>query len=1102
MVLVSVYHAAVLPFARKNFSTIMRQLAVFTAFFFFWVFTTKAQVALLNENFDACVLPANWQVNIVGNPNPVWYVGNAIQNDDNNGQSMNGSCFLFIDDDASGDQTLPYQIDFVSPVFDASQHPTVELSVDVHYRDWNEADESFDVLVSDGTTETLIRRYDKFRSTGSNLYDYETLVFDLALVTNSPNARLIFRYNDASGYNWWAGVDNISVTGKGQGTNVMVESFNGCEKPAGWETQVVNGVDDWKFGLITEGAALGGSNSMDGSCFAFFDDDLLGADTPFSVVRLVSPWFDGTQFGLFTLDLDVILRYYKEKIAVIVQHGNGEEFLVRESAGDVGGPYFSDYVHVALDLSPFRSQQMRVIFEYDDGQDWGWWAGIDNVKVTGDGPAFDVCANAFPLITGQTCLPTSNANALLDGPLPTCVEKSVGGLWYRWTADFTGTARLSTRAKFNDLVNVFTGDCANPQLVLCDNRDEHGFTGESTYFSVQTGTSYLFRVSGREGGFGISRGTLCVGIEQVQSPPNIPANDDCANATVLEIDANCLNNNNIHASTSPTLPALNDLARHDVWYTFTAPSLAPNEVLDFQSNAQFSDILTAYSGGCNSLTEIATNHKGRSLQWGSLTAGETYWVQVSGTFATVEGGLCPQILKKNLDAPVNDQCVSAIPINIGGACTDGSNVGATFSGLTPPCVISVASDVWYSFVAPASGSVRFNTGAEFPHILTVWKGECGNFESVLCIQNPLRCDGFATLGALSAGDTYFVQIASQIAATGPAVGHFCLQIMDGSQVPPFEAMQLQVLEKCVTTNVSEIQVLVQNGIAPYDFSGTANGQLLNSGDHYLVVVTDAIGCETSLTGTTEDCEAVVCAISGTVTTVQPSCSNLTNGSLAAMVTGGTAPYTYLWSNGQTNAELSGLAAGDYSVIVRDAVDCETILTTSLLNPSTITAVPSSIEQPHQGQSDGAIFLEVAGGTGQYNYVWLRNGTPFVSSEDLTNAPAGDYTLVISDGNGCTASFEFTLTETVGNQDVATEFFTEIFPNPAHEKAWLAVAFPKAQSLHLTLSDATGRALHTWTVRDATEQNIPLDLKNLPSGTYQLIIRTENAVWVEQLVVGK
>jgi hypothetical protein len=266
-------------------------------------------------------------------------------------------------------------------------------------------------------------------------------------------------------------------------------------------------------------------------------------------------------------------------------------------------------------------------------------------------------------------------------------------------------------------------------------------------------------------------------------------------------------------------------------------------------------------------------------------------------------------------------------------------------------------------------------------------------------------------------------------------------------------------------------------------------------------VTDANGCEAAYSGQTEDCQALPCAVTGVLTAIQPLCHNAANGALSVMVTGGTGAYSYEWSNGASVSSLSGLPAGAYAVTVRDAVDCEIVLTDTLVAPPAITAVPTSIEPPHQGQSDGAIYVDVAGGNGQYGYVWLRNGQFFVNSEDLTNAPAGDYTLVVTDGNGCTAQFDFTLTETVGNQEVSDTFFTEVFPNPAQEQAWLAVAFPRARTLHLSLTDASGRVLHTWTVRNVTEQNLPIDLKGLPAGTYRLQIRTEQETIVEKVIVG-
>ncbi len=1064
----------------------------------------RAQTTLFAENFDnGCVLPAGWQVNFTGNQNPVWYVGNALQNNDQNGLSMNGSCFLIIDDDATGDNTPAFVSDFVTPPFDASQYPNIALSVDVHYRDYGDANEKFQVLVTDGVTETVLRTFTQGGSTGDSLFEYLTLKFDLSFITASPNTRLIFRFDDGGGFGWWAAIDNIEVVGSGLGQNIVKETFNTCEKPAGWETQIVTGVDDWQFGYVTNPKTTYAGTSMDGTCMAFFDDDILGDSAAYSTVRLMSPWFDGTQFGRFELNFDIIMRYYREKVSVLVQHADGSEYLVQEAAFDIGGPHFPNYVHAVLDLSPFRSQQMRVIFEYDDGDSYGWWIGLDNIKVTGSGVANDICVNAQPLFTGAVCQPSNNTTALFDGPVPTCIDKPVAGLWYTWQADFSGLAKVSSGATFNDVVNVFTGDCANPQALLCENHDEHGFTGEGAYFQAQNGVTYYIRICGKVGGFGVSRGDVCVKLEQVATPPVIPANDNCAGALPLSLNAPCLAGTNINATNSTTIPSLNDLARADVWYSFIAPTLAPGEVLQLKSNANFSDVLTVYSGACAGLTEVAGNHKGISLDLNSLTAGQSYFLQIAGNFATVEGAVCPQMVKVLENAPANDLCVSAISLSVGGQCTAGSNVGASFSGLIPPCVSSVSRDIWFKFVAPASGGVRVNSGADFQHVLAVWKGDCNNLINISCAENPLRCDGYLTLGGLTAGQTYYVQVASQMSAAGSSSGSVCIKILDASVPPDFTALNLIVEEKCVDVDVAELNFDLTGGLPPFTFTGNTDGDILPAGSTYFVIIADAMGCEKSITGIVDECQGSACNVAATTTATQPTCFDGTDGAIATMVSGGVGPYQYLWSTGATTADITGLTAGVFTVTVTDALDCDQVSSITLNNPAAIVIAPANIIQPSQGQSNGAIYVDIAGGTGILATNWFRSGFLFAMGvEDLLSVPAGDYQLQVIDANGCMSDFTITLTETVGTQDIAEASFTEVFPNPAKDKAILSVAFPQARTLYLTLSDATGRALRTWTERNVTEQDIPLDLKDLPSGTYQLRMVTGFETLVEKVVVAK
>ena len=176
----------------------LRKFTLLTLIPVFFAAGLRAQTILFSENFNGCALPSGWQVNATGNQNPTWYVG-ISQNNDAAGQSIDGSCFLLIDDEATGNNTPGYTIDFVSPPFDASQFSTVLLTMDVHYRDWEDANEYLQILVKDGATEIPIPRFDKYRKNSASIADHFSLAYDLALVTQSPDARLIIRYNDANG---------------------------------------------------------------------------------------------------------------------------------------------------------------------------------------------------------------------------------------------------------------------------------------------------------------------------------------------------------------------------------------------------------------------------------------------------------------------------------------------------------------------------------------------------------------------------------------------------------------------------------------------------------------------------------------------------------------------------------------------------------------------------------------------------------------------------------------------------------------------------------------------------------------------------------------
>ncbi|MBK9337846.1 MAG: hypothetical protein IPM98_15365 [Lewinellaceae bacterium] len=112
--------------------------------------------------------------------------------------------------------------------------------------------------------------------------------------------------------------------------------------PGGWETNIVTGNHNWRFGKIELGSsAFYDGNSMDGSCFVYFDDAKLGDSAQPSTIRLLSPWFDGNDFLEYELNCDVIMRYSgAEHFKIYLQTGPADSVLLFQSDGKVGGPFF------------------------------------------------------------------------------------------------------------------------------------------------------------------------------------------------------------------------------------------------------------------------------------------------------------------------------------------------------------------------------------------------------------------------------------------------------------------------------------------------------------------------------------------------------------------------------------------------------------------------------------------------------------------------------------------------------------------------------------------------------------------------------------------
>jgi gliding motility-associated-like protein len=138
------------------------------------------------------------------------------------------------------------------------------------------------------------------------------------------------------------------------------------------------------------------------------------------------------------------------------------------------------------------------------------------------------------------------------------------------------------------------------------------------------------------------------------------------------------------------------------------------------------------------------------------------------------------------------------------------------------------------------------------------------------------------------------------------------------------------------------------------------------------------------------------------------CNNQCNGSIAATVTGGTGPYTYLWNNGQTNPFISGLCAGTYTLTVTDANGCIGVSSLNINQPLPITLNLTSQNNSCFESCNGAAQVNPSGGTGQYSINW--NSPVNQTTNSVSNLCAGNYTVQVRDENLCLVTQNFTITQ--------------------------------------------------------------------------------------------
>lgn len=253
---------------------------------------------------------------------------------------------------------------------------------------------------------------------------------------------------------------------------------------------------------------------------------------------------------------------------------------------------------------------------------------------------------------------------------------------------------------------------------------------------------------------------------------------------------------------------------------------------------------------------------------------------------------------------------------------------------------------------------------------------------------------------------------------------------------------------CINGNDGSINISPTGGTGAYTYLWSnplpaQEDQTNLSAGKYTVTVSDANACTDTASFTLNNPAAI--SIAAVVNDI--SCNGFGDGSINLTISNGTAPYTFLWNDLNTNEDRFGLAQGTYDVTVSDNNGCSIDSTFTINEPALLTVSVTVTNQQCFGSSDGSITANPVGGTGAYTYLWLPGSQ---TTQTISNLNPGFYSVQVFDANGCLASGNGTVTPALpANLTVGS---TPVSCNGGSDGAAAALALGGAGGFNYTWSD--------------------------------------------------
>lgn len=443
-----------------------------------------------------------------------------------------------------------------------------------------------------------------------------------------------------------------------------------------------------------------------------------------------------------------------------------------------------------------------------------------------------------------------------------------------------------------------------------------------------------------------------------------------------------------------------------------------------------------------------------------------------------------------------------------------------------PDATGLSAGTWTATVMDAYGcSSSLNVVVDQP--VTPINAYVDDMQDVSCTGGS---DGYATFEVTGGSGSHTmvwntVPAQSGPTATGLPAGAYVITITDNNGCPTPAVFGVTIIEPpapvSITATVSDhsgyavgcsggadgvIDVSVTGGTPGYTYAWTGPGgytastQDINAlaAGSYQLSVTDANGC-TAIHSTTLTQPN---AISTTAIIATAACNGASNGGIDITVSGGAAPYTYLWTGPggalATTEDISGVPAAVYGVTIIDANGCSSTFQHNVNEPddlgatATLSLYPGGYGVSCASSADGAIDVNISGGVGPYTTQWSGPGGFASAVEDITGSQAGTYDLTIVDANGCSALEQFNLT---APPPLVVGLAPQVYPGGAN----ISCAGAVDGMIDASISGGTPGYVLGWSGPNAFSSTSE-DLSGLEPGTYTFTAWDINGCTTSQSVV--